>query len=101
MRSFKPSVEALDARDVPSFVVPTAYIEPAPPQPVIALPPAVPAYQPPPQVLIPNIFDPDMPEQLLPPYANPPALTPQLPTGPDYTFPPFQYPIPGVSNPPR
>lgn len=100
MKACKPSVEFLDRRDVPAIVMPVAYVESAPPPPVVVLPPAVPAYQPPPQTLIPNIFDIDEPEQLLPPYPNPPQLTPQLPTGPDYTFPPFQYPIPGQATPP-
>lgn len=100
MRTLKPSIEFLDRRDVPSVVIPVAYVDPAPPPSAGVLPPAVPPYQPGPQTVIPNIFDPDEPEQLLPPYANPPQLTPQLSTGPDYTFPPFQYPIPGQATPP-
>lgn len=97
MRTFKPSIESLDRRDVPSLLMPAAYVSPPP---AVVLPPAVPPYQPGPQTLISNIFDPNESEQLLPPWPNPPALTPQLPTGPDYTFPPFQYPIPGVATPP-
>lgn len=100
MRAYRPSVESLDRRDVPAIVMPVAYVDPAPTPQIVVIPPGVPPYRPGPQTMIPDIFDPDEPEQLLPPYANPPQLTPQLPTGPDSTFPPFKYPIPGVSKPP-
>lgn len=92
-----PACVRLDGRVLTSadagFVMPPAYVETAPPPVPFVMPPAyvepaVPPAATAPQTLIPDIFDPDGPEPLLPGTPNPPALTPQLPTGPDYTFPP-------------
>lgn len=93
----RPACVPLDGRVLTSAdlvaVMPPAYVETAPPPVPFAMPPAyiepaVPPAATAPQTLVPDIFDPDGPEPLLPGIPNPPALTPQLPTGPDYTFPP-------------